>query len=339
MNKVVFLSIACDADPDVTPSCRELGTGGGDCVWRGITTGIDRLRQRLKNTSFSSKYGQLPVTWLLPADQLISQLYGNAAFCFQKFERLWRREMQQGSEIGWHPHLWRWDPERNRWKPYLGRDDDVELLRECLQCLRQHVDIRAVRTGWDYHSNRLMGLFDEQGLLVDASAIPGCTQIGDWFYDWRESGRAPFWPSKQDYRKSGVSPESSRQICEMPILVRRLGWPAHLVRYGIRELKSVTTRRANDQRHLTDWESTRWQGILVTSRGDPFEEAARQTIAAQAGAENIFVTAHFHAGELLVSHLLERFVHNLERLSRLVERDGGRLVLTTLTAAASLVKR
>ena len=93
----------------------------------------------------------------------------------------------------------------------------------------------------------------------------------------------------------------------------------------------------SDQRHLADWESTRWQGVRLTSRGHPFEEAARQTVAAHAGVENLFLTTYFHTGELLASHLVERFVRNLETLSSLVERTGGRLVPTTLSAAASSV--
>jgi len=339
MSKTIFLSIACDTDPDINPCCRVFGKENTGHIWQGITVGIDVLRQRMKDTYFLSRYKQFPVTWLLRADRQIYELYGNAAFCFQKFEHIWKNEHNHGSEIGWHPHLYRWNEQGCRWIPYLGCDDDVEILKECLYSLRQHTDICAVRTGWDYHSNRLMNFFDEQGLLVDASAIPDCTHSGIWFYDWRGTVRTPFLPSKHDYRKRGVSPESSLKILEMPILVRRLNLPLHILRYGIRNLRNLRAISGSLQGYLTDWESARWQGILLTSECKLFYEAAQQTLSAYSESEHVFLTTYFHTGELLSSSLVARFIRNWESLSSLAEKIGYTVIPTTLSTAASLVKR
>ena len=74
------------------------------------------------------------------------------------------------NRTGWHPHLYRWSEKTNQWMPYLGFDDDIQILTECINSMRQHIEINAVRTGWDYNSNTLMRFFDEKKLVVDASA-------------------------------------------------------------------------------------------------------------------------------------------------------------------------
>lgn len=339
MSKTLFFSVACDTDPDINPCCREFDKENNGQIWQGITVGIDVLRQRLKDTDFLSRYKQLPVTWLLRADRQIYELYGNAAFCFQHFEQIWKKELNHGSEIGWHPHLYRWSEHGCGWKSYLGCDDDLEMLKECLRSLRQHMNIYAVRTGWDYHSNGLMNFFDEQGLRVDASAIPGCTHSGTWFYDWRGAMRTPFFPSKQDYRKRGVSPESSLKIIEIPVLVRKLDLPLHVLRYGIRNLRNLRATNGNLHGYLSDWESARWQGMLLTSECRPFSEAIDQTLSTYSESEHAFLTTYFHTGDLLSSRLLERFICNLEILSSRAEKNGYMIVPTTLSTVASLVKR
>lgn len=335
MNKVAYLSIACDTDPDTNLPYRELPSKENpEHSWQGITVGICTLRQRLKETSFVSKYGRLPVTWLLRSDRQIYELYGNAAFCFRRFEDIWKSEHEHGSEIGWHPHLYRWDEHACQWMPYLAKDDDLEVLAECLNSLRQCTHIHAVRTGWDYHSNRLLGFFDREGICVDASAIPGSVLTGTWLHDWRETPRTPYFPSKLDYRLPAESPEHALSILEMPVLVRSLSLPLHLGRYCLRNLRAIRSLHVG----FTDWESVRWQGVMITKKCRAFYEAVQQTLAVPSEKENVFLTTYFHTDELLSSRSAERFVQNLENLSFLAEQIGYTIVPTTLSVAASLAR-
>lgn len=335
MNKVAYLSIACDADPDIDPPYRKVPSKeNAEHIWQGITVGIHTLRQHLKETPVVSKYGRLPVTWLLRSDRQIYELYGNADFCFRRFENVWKSEHEHGSEIGWHPHLYRWDEYACQWTPYLAKDDDLEILAECLNSLRQCTDIYAVRTGWDYHSNRLMGFFDREGLLVDASAIPGSIHSGTWFHNWGGTARPPYFPSKFDYRRPAESHEHALRILEMPVLVRSLSLPFHLIRFCYHNLRAIRSFNVN----FTDWESARWQGVFISRRCRPFYEAVHQTLAMSSEKEGIFLTTYFHTNELLSLRGVQRFIQNLENLSCLTERIGYTLVPTTLSVAASLVK-
>ena len=340
MSNIIYFSIACDTDPDINPPFRifDAKKDKNERIWKGVAEGIEILRQRLKNDSFLfTDYKKLPVTWLLRSDRQIYELYGNPAFCFQQFEDIWKKERSYGSETGWHPHLYRWHEKAKQWMPNLGLDDDIPMLTECINCLRQYTDIYAVRTGWDYHSNRLMSFFDEQKLLVDASALPGCTQNGDWFHDWRKTPRAPYFPSRFDYRHSEDSLENVLKIIEMPALVRRLTLPLQAARYAARKLRAI---KQNANSYLVDWESAKWQGVrLATSECKPFIEAVRQTIAAYSENQDIFLVTYFHTQELILPIFLERFMLNLKNLFSLSDRMGLKIVPITLSAASSLAKR
>jgi len=335
MNRTAHITIACDVDPDFNPEYRRVPRKEDpELNWRGITSGIPFLRQRLKETAFASKYGQPPLTWLLRSDRQIYELYGAYDFCSRQFEEIWKREREQGSEIGWHPHLHRWDEVARRWAPSLQKGDDLGLLLECLTALRRHTEIRAVRMGWDYQSNSLMQFLDSQGMLVDASAVPGCVQRGNWVYDWRSTPRFPYFPSEFDYRRPAKTDEESLNIVEMPVLVRSLKLPLRLIRHCLRNLRAIR----NPHFAFTDWMSARWQGVTITGRGRLFREAAHQSFASIPEREDIFITTFFHAAELLSSKLLGNFLHNLQTLNHLCDELGYTISLATLSDAASTFK-
>ncbi len=337
MGKNIFFSIVCDTDPDINPPFRTFKAKGEENthIWRGITEGIETLRQHVKRTSFLSKHTALPITWLLRSDRQIYELYGNPAFCFQQFESVWENESTYKSEIGWHPHLYCWCDKTNQWIPYLGFDDDIQMLMECFNSMRQCIDINAVRTGWDYHSNTLMRFFDAQKVAIDASALPCCTQIGVGFYDWRNTPRTPYFPSRFDYRKKGNSPKDALSIIEMPVLVRGLSPSLQIARYALRKLREV---KLNTHSNLADWESAKWQGVMITRECKAFIEAVQQTIAAYSEKEDIFLITYFHAADLLLSSMLKRFVLNLANVLRFADSMGFEIVPVTLSTAASLAK-
>lgn len=334
VKRTAYLCTACDADPDSNPPFRQLPAGGDPkSLWQGILVGIPNLRRRLQQTPLPPEYGSLPITWLIRADRQIHELFGDAAFCLRQFYDLWKTERELGSELGWHPHLYRWHEPARNWTAYLGQDDDLEMLTSCLAALRQLADIRAVRTGWDYLSNRLLGFLEDAGLTVDASAIPGSLQAGSWAHDWRGTPRAPYLPSQLDYRRPALAREQSRRIVEMPVLVRRLPGPLRLARHGLRCLRGLGSAAG-----LPDWQSARWQGMLIAVHRTAFGAAARQTLAESARGDTVFLTTYFHAGDLLSPAAVETLLENLHTLSSLAKESGYALVPTTLTAAAVLAR-
>lgn len=322
MTRVAHLVVACDADPDGPVPWRRVPPNvAPDALWTGVSVGIETLRRRLEKSRFHSRFGHLPITWLLRADRQISETYGTPAFAFERFAPLWTREQRLGSEIGWHPHLYRWNDAAVTWQPSLDADDDLDVLRSCLSALRRHADIRSARTGWTYHSNGLMKMFASEGVRFDASAIPGSLQGGRWRHDWRSAPRTPYRPSAGDYRAPARSPLESVCICELPVIVRRLARPPHALRYVVR-----LARRSGDT-----WESARWQGVVITRHVRGFRDAVAQTL--QLSGETAFLVTYFHTGELLRSNCIDRFERNLDTIVTFADRGAWELRPATLSAA------
>lgn len=333
MGKVVYLSVACDTDPDLIPHQSIIyGSDNRNHIWRGISVGIANFRRLFQQSTFFSEHGQLCVSWLLRADRQIYELYNDASFCFRHFENIWSDELTHGNEIGWHPHLYRWEKRTKQWEHYLGYDDDLQILSGCFASLRKCIDVTTVRTGCDYHSNRLMRFFDEQGIIVDASAIPGSRQTGQWFYDWEGTPRYPYHPSVSDYRRPAKSNELSLNIIEMPMLVRALPFPLHFLRFCKRNIKAIPTLV------FTDYESARWQGQIITRRPSSFYQAIAQTLTDYSHSDCVFINTYFHSNDLLLPKLLSNFLCNLESLSYLVERKGYDLISVTLRDLAPIAK-
>ncbi|MBI2956135.1 MAG: hypothetical protein HYY26_02360 [Acidobacteria bacterium] len=336
MNRTAYLAVACDADWGLNPTCRTLPNPAAlDDVWDRLLASIPLFRQQLDHSRFVSQYGPLPVTWLLRADRQVAELYGDAAFCARKFEPAWKDEQSYSSELGWHPHLYRWHDQTNRWRPGLGQDDDLEILAQSLEALRRFADVRAVRTGWAYQSNSLFAFFARAGLLVDASGIPGSFEPGPQFHDWRGAPRVPYFPSCGDYRRPADSPASALPILEMPVLARTLPAHLHLARYSLRLVRGARS----SARPLPDWQSARWQGVLLSRHRGAFADAVRQTLAECSSRPAIFLTTYFHLRELAFPAPRETLLRNLEAIDALTQRFGCTLEPTTLSAVAARARQ
>jgi hypothetical protein len=333
VSKRLHFCVSCDTDPDVNPSFPTPPLDDLNGIWQGIAHGIPALRQQLQDSPFTSDHGHLPITWLLRADRQILELYRDPSFCFKRFERVWESELRLGGEIGWHPHLYGWNERARQWTEYLGQGDDLEILGICLESLRRCSEIRAARTGWAYQTNGLLQFMAHEQLLVDASAIPGTVLSGRWFFEWRGAPRQPYLPSTQDYRKPAATLQDSVGIVEMPSLVRQLNPVMQGSRYMLRRLRGMRSRA----HELTDWQSSAFQGVLLTGRSTPFAQALAKTV--NASPEAPFISTYFHTDDLLSPTLRQRLVRNVEQVSGLAAREGYSLVPTTLTRAACCARR
>jgi hypothetical protein len=295
-----------------------------------LTEGVPALRRALEKSAFTRRHGPLPITWLLRSDRQILGIYGDAAFCYRQFEALWDSERALGSDLGWHPHLYRWETATGSWESYLNRGDgdEVDVLESCLAALRAHMPVRVVRTGWDYHSNTLMRFFDESGLVADASPIPGSVQIGGgWTHDWDDTPRVPYHPSCADYRRPARAGEDAHGIIVLPTLVRRLALPAQLARHIIRRY------RARGESRVPSWGSAKWHGQFITRMPRAFQAAARDWLRQHAGVSAFHLATYFHPDEILDRQGIDNFVANLEYLAGVADRLGIRVTPVTLEAA------
>lgn len=170
-----------------------------------------------------------PITWLIRSDESVRYATGQFASGYTRHYAMWDSLRNSGHELGWHVHLVSYDSSAE----CFSFDAEPRWLETALGALREHFEVNAVRTGWDFCNNWLMRRLDELGLRIDLSALPGnvawqaagTTKIR---VDWLRSSIEPYHPAHDDYQRPG-----SLRILEVPItqfpnsfagIVKRAAW-------------------------------------------------------------------------------------------------------------------
>lgn len=238
----------------------------------------------------------------------MDRIYGDCAWPFWWFERMWRELEAAGDEIAWHPHLWRWSDEHGCW--YQETEDEA-WIRECLEagyqrlCAAYGGKIEVCRMGWEFHSAMTMQAVDRLGVRMDVSAVPGRRRgprsdrgsMRHGALDWEGTGRAPYHPCALDHRRPARNGEPSLRLLEVPRSVAGAGlWGGvHRLRRIAALLRTGRLREALEPGN----EGAYVHAPMLTSPPIAYRRLVTEWTAAQAaGADLPFVTA-FHADELL----------------------------------------
>ena len=308
----VYLVLSCDVDPDRAGVVG--GTPADRLAWKGMTEGIPALKAGLRGVTDAA--GHEPIfTWLLRADEQILQLEGAYAWALRTHRKLLASLQESGDELGWHPHFWRRASPQARWVQELEDVDwQIEMLR------RAHADVatgfagppKSVRMGWAYHNNRTYRALEDLGLTVECSAIPGyrtltrrASATRENLFDWYSTPRAPYWPSRADYRRPAREGEASCRLLEVPSFVSTsLPWA---LASGVQ-----LARKTGDGAQV--WQAVRRPTycINVTARPRLFAPLVTQLKRAlrSAPAGPLVFATQFHADEVIPNR------------SRLYDRDN-----------------
>jgi hypothetical protein len=298
----VYIVIGCDTDPDR----RDLldGVPSAALSWRGMTEGIPLLKDSVQGLADST--GRQPAfTWLLRADEQIRELHGSYAYVARTYAGFLRDLERSGDELGWHPHFWRRRTETDAWCQEIGDTTwQVEMLRRAHRDLSTALSgpVRSVRMGWDYHNNHTIATLESLGITVDFSAIPGFrTFIGkpeqgkENLFDWHSSPRAPYRPSRADYRRPAEGDEASLQLLEVPNFVSTSAI------WGLVSGLQLA-RKTREPRLL--WQALRrptyWINVTALPRFfAPLVAELRKTLRTGQGRGHLVIATYFHPDELL----------------------------------------
>jgi hypothetical protein len=196
--------LGCDVDPQLPPV---LSTRPTYDVWEANAR-INRLLELASNHL-------PPITWLIRADESVRFAEGDFASGYIYSERLWRRLVDMGHELGWHMHPMSFSQAHSCFE----FDPNPSWLWVANAALSQHFSINATRTGWNYGSTSLLGALSDLGVIVDFSALPGNIA---WFslgqstvcVDWLRCSERAYHPSRDDYQR-GES--NTLPLLEIPI--------------------------------------------------------------------------------------------------------------------------
>jgi len=159
----------------------------------------------------------LPLTWFVRADNQLKEVYGSAAHLLLQHQELWSQLERSGDELGWHPHLYEWCANSQK---YLADTDENRCARKLIE-IRSELqangfDHLSVRIGEGFQGNTMMRTLSELGLKVDSTAIPG--RVRDDHsrrFDWGPTPNRPYCPSARDYRVPDDG--DSLNILEVPM--------------------------------------------------------------------------------------------------------------------------
>lgn len=208
--KVVFACDTEDNHPNYVPGWAKFGSDynknpavlnwGWTKYWQGLSE------------CFSDR--NVPVTWQIRVDN--GPLSDGMVTAFRDDILALK---SKGDEIGIHIHTWGWSQGSSRWVQTTDPDDERRTVFDSVQMFKKTLGFPplSVRMGWNTMSNSIMKALDENGLLVDASGMPGKRSEGkfnrrDNIYDWSRITSLPYHPSTEDYQSPG-----KMRIMEMPI--------------------------------------------------------------------------------------------------------------------------
>jgi hypothetical protein len=222
-DKKLYLVIGCDTDPDRVGFIENVSSD--TLSWRGLSEGIPRAKEMLRDIK-DVNGGPPAITWLIRADEQIRHIYGNYNWVLSEFRQTLSDLETSGDEIGWHPHLYKFDPRYKIWFQELNDTAwQCDMLETAFNSFDRIFPGRpvSVRTGWVYHNNETMKKLDELGVKVDFSAVPGLKTLSKNnakypynIYDWYITPKRPYHPSETDYRRAIKEGESELSILEVP---------------------------------------------------------------------------------------------------------------------------
>jgi len=155
-----------------------------------------------------------PVTWLIRVDD--GPVY-DMMLTLSKKKILELKSM--GDEIGIHIHTWLWNSELSNWVQTINPEDETRIVLDSLEMFKKHLGFvpLSARMGWTAMSNEIMRTLNSNGIVAEASAVPGIRSSGkfgnrDNIFDWSRAPTVPYHPSINDYQSTG-----NMTLLEMPI--------------------------------------------------------------------------------------------------------------------------
>lgn len=158
------------------------------------------------------------VTWFLRTDPSVG------ARCLNAMTNLIGEAKDAGDEMAIHIHTFRRDA-RSRLMQCLEQDACKATVSESLGIFKGKMGEvpKSARMGWNYMNNAIMQQLENDGVMYDASCIPGVRSnlmygLRDNFSDWSRAPDSPYNPSYNDYQMPGTM-----KILEIPITTYRNG--------------------------------------------------------------------------------------------------------------------
>ncbi len=177
-----------------------------------------------KFTSFGENFIEIidclegqPFSVFVRADDQINSLYGSYDYLISNNSNLIQQIKDRGGEINWHIHIYEFDG-----SDWIQIRDEKKMTATFLSNLKKvrsikEINTDIVRIGECIMTNKLMNQFNDCGIRIDSTALPGRKRNDkEKYFDWSTSTNQSYFPSPNDYRIAG-KPRQSLNVLEVPM--------------------------------------------------------------------------------------------------------------------------
>jgi hypothetical protein len=267
---------------DVEPDRRDPSPGAPE-PWRGYEGAQRRLADlRLRLAAATGR--PVHFAWFLRMDPQIAGVWGSAGWVTEHHRAHLDEVARCGDEIGLHPHAFRWLPRERAWECDFGDPDWLaHVLTTSVEAYRRAFgrDCTALRWGDGWLDTESVDRAERLGVRVDLTLEPGAQggrptsaapeRTTAPLPDWARVPRAPYTPSRADYRRPQ---RGARGIRMIPLSSAHV-WlgPRHRLRRRLRRLLRNGVRGRLQDTPLSMWR--RW------APPDGFDRMLDRALAAQ----------------------------------------------------------
>lgn len=200
-----FICLTIDIDPDELSGNEINRFSDSFSCFELIQNFPDFINQNL---------GSVPITWFVRIDNQIAHFWGSPLYLLNKYEDFWSYVKSLGHEIGWHPHLYKWDEHNSTFEIETNILNAQKLLKTIHNLLKMDgVKLKSFRNGEGWQHPILFDLIEEFGFCVESSVIPGRIVAEEPLKSWVNAPNHTYFPSKNNLAEVGLS----RSMLECPM--------------------------------------------------------------------------------------------------------------------------
>jgi len=209
----IFVILASDTEdnhPSYVPGWWRYGSDYDSAIPKLRFDWLKHLNHLLE--CFDVEDLRFKVTWFLRTDPAVGER------CLDAMNPLIDRAEAVNDELAIHIHTLHLSAQ-SKWVQSLQSDACRDIVSASIDIFKTHMGMtpKSTRMGWNFMNNSVMAQLDREGILYDATCIPGMqSQLmygqRDNFYDWSRAPNIPFHPSYDDYQAAGTM-----RILEIPL--------------------------------------------------------------------------------------------------------------------------
>ena len=282
---------------------------------------------------------RVQITWLFRVDDGPMK-----DLMLKKFEtRIFDLE-SKGDEIGIHIHTWEWDSKSNIWRQTKDHNKEYEIVKRSIKTFKRCLGFSPLssRIGWNAMSNEIMRALEEEGILVDATCVPGYKSDGmyssrDNIVDWSRAGESLYHPNRNDYQLPGgmklleipISsiPGEKRMLFKGSSLDKLINSRLHTIMKPLLPFVSTLFESLHIPAHNVFYVSPSWSTSIIKRIIDLYVDKAKAN-------QDSFLVGIFHPSDILEPKkgtVNKNFADKVEEIMKYITLQGQKVTLNLIT--------